>query len=71
MSASEGYETLSRRMDKMFDGLQLVESTVQKSLSQDSAKANRFVNERAFLLVMAATMGLSTVALLGVMAVSA
>jgi hypothetical protein len=55
----------------MFDGLQVVEVTVEKSPAQESAKANRFVTERALLLVMAATMGLSTVALVGVLAVSA
>ena len=55
----------------MFDGLQVVEVIVEKSPAREFVKANRFVNERALLMVMAATMGLSTVALLGVMAVSA
>jgi hypothetical protein len=58
-------------MVKMFDGLQVVEIPVQKARAQDIAKANRLVNERVLLLAMAATMGLSTVALLGVLAVSA
>jgi hypothetical protein len=58
-------------MAKMFDGLQVVEIPVQKARLRDVVKANRFVNERALLIVMAATMGLSTVALLGVLAVSA
>jgi hypothetical protein len=58
-------------MVKMFDSLQVVENPVQKTRSQDSAKANRLVNERMLLLALAATMGLSTVALLGVLAVSA
>jgi hypothetical protein len=58
-------------MAKMFDGLQVVESTVEKTPAQEPVKANRFVTERALLMVMAATMGLSTMALVGVLAVSA
>jgi hypothetical protein len=58
-------------MVKMFDSLQVVEIPVQNSRDQSIAKANRLVNERALLLVMAATIGLSTVALLGVMAAAA
>jgi hypothetical protein len=58
-------------MVKMFDGLQVVEITVEKTRAQEIAKANRLLNERVLLLAMAATMGLSTVALLGVMAVAA
>jgi hypothetical protein len=58
-------------MAQMFDSLQVVEIPVQKSRVQEIVKANRLVNERALLLVMAATIGLSTVALLGVMAVAA
>jgi hypothetical protein len=58
-------------MAQMFDSLQVVEIPVEKSRTQEIVKANRLVNERALLLVMAATMGLSTVALLGVLAVAA
>lgn len=55
----------------MFDGLQVVEIPIEKTRAQDLAKANRLLSERVLLLAMAATMGLSTVALLGVLAVSA
>jgi hypothetical protein len=58
-------------MVKMFDGLQVVEIPIEKARAQDLAKANRLLNERLLLLAMATTMGLSTVALLGVLAVSA
>ena len=55
----------------MFDGLQVVEVVSELAPTQKTVKANRFVTERALLLMMAATMGLSTMALVGVMAVSA
>jgi hypothetical protein len=58
-------------MAKMFDGLQVVENIVEKTPTQEAVKANRFVTERALLMVMAATMGLSTMALVGMLAVSA
>ncbi len=58
-------------MATMFDGMQVIENADQKAAPQESAKSNRFVNERAMLLVMAATMGLSTMAVIGVTAVSA
>jgi hypothetical protein len=58
-------------MAKMFDSLQVVEISTQKTCTQEFAKANRRFNERALLIMMAATMGLSTAAILGVMAVTA
>lgn len=55
----------------MFDSMQSVEIPVEKSSVKSVAKANRIVNERALLLLMAATISLSTMALVGVLAVSA
>jgi hypothetical protein len=55
----------------MFDGLQDVEIAVQKPRAARSAKANRGVTERLLLVVMATTMAVSTIALLGILAVSA
>lgn len=55
----------------MFDGLQVSENAVENLPAPAAAKANHRVTERALLMVMATTMGLSTMALIGVLATSA
>ena len=55
----------------MFDGIQSVEIPAESARAPAVVKTNHSVTERALLLAMAATMGLSTVAILGVLAASA